>query len=54
MTGFDRIVPCGLSDTSVTSMAVELGRNITIDEVAPVVEKYMYESLTKVAEFIAL
>ena len=54
MTGFDRIVPCGLSDTSVTSMAAELGRNITIEEVAPVVEKYMYESLTKVAEFIAL
>ena len=54
MTGFDRIVPCGLSDTSVTSMALELQRDITIEEVAPVVEKYMYESLTKVAEFIAL
>lgn len=54
MTGFDRIVPCGLSDTSVTSMAIELGRDITIDEVAPIVEKHMYESLTRVAEFIAL
>ena len=35
-------------------MALELQRDITIEEVAPVVEKYMYESLTKVAEFIAL
>lgn len=54
MTGFDRIVPCGLSDTSVTSMKAELGRDITIDEVAPVVERHMYEALSKVAEFIAL
>jgi lipoyl(octanoyl) transferase len=54
MTGFDRIVPCGLADTSVTSMKIELNREITIDEVAPVVERHMYEALSKVAEFIAL
>jgi lipoyl(octanoyl) transferase len=52
MSGFDRIVPCGLSDTSVTSMEIELGRKISIDEVVPVVEKYMYEALSKVAEVI--
>jgi lipoyl(octanoyl) transferase len=54
MTGFDRIVPCGLADTSVTSMKIELNREITIEEVAPVVERHMYEALSKVAEFIAL
>ncbi len=54
MSGFNRIVPCGLIDTSVTSMAIELGRHISIEEVAPVVEKYMYESLSRVAEFIEL
>jgi lipoyl(octanoyl) transferase len=54
MTGFDRIVPCGLADTSVTSMKIELNREITIEEVAPVVERYMYEALSKVAEFIPL
>lgn len=54
MTGFDRIVPCGLADTSVTSMKVELNRDITIDEVIPVVERHMFEALSKVAEFIAL
>ena len=54
MTGFDRIVPCGLADASVTSMKIELNREITIDEVAPVVERHMYEALSKVAEFIAL
>jgi lipoyl(octanoyl) transferase len=54
MSGFDRIVPCGLKDTSVTSMAIELGRTISIDEVLPVVEKYMFEALSKVAEFTTI
>jgi lipoyl(octanoyl) transferase len=54
MSGFDRIVPCGLADTSVTSMKIELNREITIEEVAPVVERHMYEALSRVAEFIAL
>ena len=35
-------------------MEIELGRKISIDEVAPVVEKYMYEALSKVAEVIAV
>jgi hypothetical protein len=35
-------------------MKIELNREITIEEVAPVVERHMYEALSKVAEFIAL
>ncbi len=54
MQGFNNIVPCGIADAAVTSMAAELGRPITIEEVSPVVEKYMYESLSRVSEFIAL
>jgi lipoyl(octanoyl) transferase len=46
---FNRIIPCGIEDASVTSMQQELGRNISIDEVAPVVEKYLYETLVKVS-----
>jgi len=30
-------------------MQQELGRDISIDEVAPVVEKYLYETLVKVS-----
>jgi hypothetical protein len=33
----------------VTSLAIELGRTISVDEVLPIVEKYMYESLAKVS-----
>lgn len=44
---FNRIVPCGIPDAGVTSLAVELGRDITIDEVSPIVESHMFEALSK-------
>jgi lipoyl(octanoyl) transferase len=49
LSAFDAIIPCGISDAAVTSLARELGREITIDEVTPIVEKHLYESLTKVS-----
>lgn len=49
LSAFDAIIPCGISDAAVTSMALELGRSITIDEVTPVVEKHLYEALAKVS-----
>lgn len=50
LTAFQKIVPCGIPDADVTSMQTELGRAITIDEVEPLVEKYVYEALTRVTE----
>jgi lipoyl(octanoyl) transferase len=49
LSAFDAIVPCGISDAAVTSLENELQRLITIEEVTPVVEKYLYEALTKVS-----
>lgn len=49
LSAFDAIIPCGISDAAVTSMALELGRSITIDEVTPIVEKHLYEALAKVS-----
>ena len=49
LTPFKAIIPCGIQDAAVTSLAIELGRSISLDEVFPVVEKYMYESLAKVS-----
>ena len=32
LTEFDTIVPCGITDAGVTSLSVELGRTVTVDE----------------------
>lgn len=49
LAAFGQIVPCGIADADVTSLEIELGRPITIDEVAPLVERHVYESLKKVS-----
>ena len=49
LSAFGQIVPCGIDDADVTSMAAELGREIDISEVNPVVEKYLIEALGKVS-----
>jgi lipoyl(octanoyl) transferase len=45
MSGFDRIVPCGLADAGVTSLAAELGEAPSLPEVAhllrPHLERYL-------------
>ena len=49
LTSFRNIIPCGITDADVTSLEIELGRTITIDEVAPLVERHIFESLKKVS-----
>ena len=49
LSAFRSIVPCGISDADVTSLEIELCRVITIDEVAPLVERHIFESLKKVS-----
>ena len=49
LTAFAQIVPCGISDADVTSLETELDRTITIDEVAPLLERHIFEFLKKVS-----
>jgi lipoyl(octanoyl) transferase len=39
------IVPCGIADAGVTSLAFELGRNVPVAEVLPHVEKHLADIL---------
>lgn len=39
LSWFDRIVPCGITDASVTSLSRELGRDVTVAQVLPLVEE---------------
>ena len=50
LSAFDAIIPCGIEGAAVTSLAIELGRTISVEDVCPIVEKYMYESLAKVSK----
>jgi lipoyl(octanoyl) transferase len=50
LSAYSKIVPCGISDADVTSMAKELGRDIKIEEVLPLVETKILEALTRVIE----
>jgi len=49
LTAFSKIIPCGISDAEVTSLSKELGRDIDIIEVMPVVERIVSSTLSKVS-----
>ena len=42
---YDRFVPCGIADAGVTSLTEELGRDITVYDVLPAVERHLTELL---------
>ena len=49
LAAFGHIVPCGIADADVTSLEIELGRSITIEEVVPLIERHILDSLKKVS-----
>ena len=49
LTWFDRIVPCGIADAGITSLSKELGREVTVAEVLPVVEHHLPVLLNEVS-----
>ena len=42
---YDRFVPCGIADAGVTSLTEELGRDVTVHDVLPSVEKHLGDLL---------
>ena len=48
MGAFDRIVPCGIRDAGVTSLSLELGRDVTVAEMLPIVERHTVSELSAV------
>ena len=42
---YERFVPCGIADAGVTSLTAELGRDVTVSEVIPRVERHLTDLL---------
>ena len=42
---YDRFVPCGIADAGVTSLSRELGRDVPVAEVVPLVERHLEDLL---------
>jgi lipoyl(octanoyl) transferase len=49
LSAFSQIIPCGIADAEVTSMAQELKREITAQEVLPILERNIVSTLAKVS-----
>lgn len=45
LSAFSRIVPCGIDDADVTSLSAELGRDVTVDEVEPILTSRLQQAL---------
>ncbi|HWB38190.1 MAG TPA: lipoyl(octanoyl) transferase LipB [Rugosimonospora sp.] len=41
LSNYDRFVPCGIRDAGVTSLSAELGRQVTVADALPVVERHL-------------
>lgn len=39
LDGFRKIVPCGIADSDVTTLSLELGRDVSVAEVTPLIEQ---------------
>jgi len=45
LSWYDRFVPCGIADAGVTTLSEELGRDVTVAEVVPLVERHLADLL---------
>ena len=50
LSAYSKIIPCGIPDAKVTSLSAELGEEINIDQVMPVLQKYICPVLENLAQ----
>ena len=46
LSAYDRIVPCGIPDADVTSLTLEAGRRVVLDEVEPLLRRHLVTALS--------
>lgn len=50
LSAYEKIVPCGITGAKVTSLTAELGREVSINEVLPIVKKLMHPMLDRISQ----
>jgi lipoyl(octanoyl) transferase len=50
LSAFEKIIPCGISGAKVTSLTVEIGSEITINEALPVIKKHVQPMLDRISQ----
>jgi len=50
LSAYEKIIPCGITGAKVTSLSAELGREITINEVLPVIKKHIQPMLDRISQ----
>jgi lipoyl(octanoyl) transferase len=50
LSAFEKIIPCGITGAKVTSLTAELGSEITINEVLPVIKKHIQPMLARISQ----
>jgi len=50
LAAYEKIIPCGISGAKVTSLSAELGSEITINEVLPVIKKHIQPMLDRISQ----
>ena len=50
LSAFEKIIPCGITGAKVTSLTAELGSEITINEVLPVIKKHIQPMLDRISQ----
>jgi len=50
LSAYEKIVPCGITGAKVTSLTAELGREVSVNEVLPIVKKLMQPMLDRISQ----
>ena len=50
LSAYEKIIPCGITGAKVTSLTAELGSEITINEVLPVIKKHIQPMLDRISQ----
>lgn len=50
LSAYEKIIPCGITGAKVTSLRAELGHEVSVNDVLPIVKKLMHPMLDRISQ----